>query len=139
MDFVEGLPQSGSANCVLVVVDYFTKYGHFLPHRHPFTSAGVTKVFMADVYKLHGMPSAIVTDRNKIFTSLFWKELFAIADVQLQMSSAYHPQSDGKTEHLNQTMETFLWCFVNAYPTKWFQWLPLAELWYNTCDHSAIG
>jgi len=55
------------------------------------------------------------------------------------MSSAYHPQSDGKTEHLNQTMETFLRCFVNACPTKWFQWLPLAEFWYNTCDHSAIG
>ena len=139
MDFVEGLPKSGSADCVLVVVDYFTKYAHFLPLHHPFTAASVAKVFMAQVYKLHGLPSAIVTDRDRVFTSQFWKELFSSADVQLQMSSAYHPQSDGQTERLNQTMDTFLWCFVNACPTKWFQWLPLAEFWYNTCEHSAIG
>ena len=71
MDFVEGLPQSGSTNCMLVVVDYFTKYGHFLPLRRPFISTGVAKVFMANVYKLHSMLSAIVTDRDKMFTSLF--------------------------------------------------------------------
>lgn len=118
MDFVEGLPKSGSADCVLVVVDYFTKYAHFLPLHHPFTAASVAKVFMAQVYKLHGLPSAIVTDRDRVFTSQFWKELFSSADVQLQMSSAYHPQSDGQTEHLNQTMDTFLRCFVNACPTK---------------------
>lgn len=139
MDFVEGLPKSGSADCVLVVVDYFTKYAHFLPLHHPFTAASVAKVFMAQVYKLHGLPSAIVTDRDRVFTSQFWKELFSSADVQLQMSSAYHPQSDGQTEHLNQTMDTFLRCFVNACPTKWFQWLPPAEFWYNTCERSAIG
>lgn len=96
-------------------------------------------MFMAQVYKLHGLPSTIVTDRDRVFTSLFWKELFSITDVQLQMSSAYHPQSDGQTEALNQTMETFLRCFVNACPTKWLQWLPLAKFWYNTSQHSAIG
>jgi len=91
------------------------------------------------MYKLHGLSLAIVTDRNRIFTSLFWKELFALADVQLQMTSAYHPQSDGQTERLNQTMETFLRCFVNACPPKWSQWLPFAKFWYNTSEHSAIG
>jgi hypothetical protein len=55
------------------------------------------------------------------------------------MSSSYHPQSDGQTERVNQTMETFLRCFVNACPSKWLNWLPLAEFWYNSCDHSAIG
>jgi len=55
------------------------------------------------------------------------------------MSSAYHPQSDGQTERLNQTMETFLRCFVSACPSKWLQWLPLAEFWYNSSPHSAIG
>jgi len=79
MDFVEGLPKSGSADCVLVVVDYFTKYAHFLPLHHPFTAASVAKVFMAQVYKLHGLPSAIVTDRDRVFTSQFWKELFSSA------------------------------------------------------------
>jgi hypothetical protein len=138
LDFVEGLPTSGSANCILVVVDSFTKYGHFLPLHHPFTATTVAKLFMNQIYRLHGLPSAIVSDRDKIFTSKFWSELFRLADVTLNMSSSYHPQSDGQTERLNQTMETFLRCFVNARPSKWLEWIPLAEYWYNCCHHSAI-
>lgn len=91
MDFVEGLPTSGNANCVLVVVDYFTKYAHFLALHHPFTATKVAKLFLDQVYKLHGLPSAIVSDRDRIFTSQFLKELFALADVQLHMSTSYHP------------------------------------------------
>lgn len=66
-DFVEGLPQSGSANCILVVVDSFTKYSHFLPLHHPFTAAAVAKVFLNNVYKLHGMPASIVSDRSCVY------------------------------------------------------------------------
>jgi hypothetical protein len=90
LHFVEGLPRSGHANCVLVVVDYFTKYGHFLPLSHPITAAVVAKTFISNVYKLHGMPSAIVSDRDKIFTSAFWKDLFSLAGVELHMSTSYH-------------------------------------------------
>jgi hypothetical protein len=64
--------------------------------------------------------------------------LFRLADVALHMTSSYHPQSDGQTERLNQTMETFLRCFVNVCPSKWLNWLSLAEFWYNTSEHSAI-
>jgi hypothetical protein len=84
------------------------------------------------------MPLAIVSDRNIIFNSNLWKELFALAGVKLQMSSSYHPQSDGQIERLNQTMETFLRCFVNACPSKWLHWLSLAEFWYNSSTHSAL-
>jgi hypothetical protein len=94
MDFIEGLPTSGAANCIMVVVDKFTKYAHFLPFKHPYTAAVVANVFLDNVYKLHGMPSAIVSDRDKVFTSKLWKELFELAKVKLCMSSAYHPQSD---------------------------------------------
>ena len=139
LDFVEGLPRSGNANCILVVVDSFTKYGHFIPLLHPFTAQHVAKVFLNHIYKLHGLPSVIISDRDRIFTSSFWKELFRAADVSLRMSSSYHPQSDGQTECLNQTMETFLRCFVNACPHKWSSWLGLAEFWYNTSPHSATG
>jgi transposase InsO family protein len=81
----------------------------------------------------------IISDQDWIFTSVFWKELFRLADVSLHMSSSYHLQLDGQTERLNQTMETFLCCFVNACPNKWFSWLSLAEFWYNTSPHSATG
>lgn len=138
MDFVEGLPNSAGFTCVLVVVDLFSKYAHFL-QLHPFTAMSVANVFHNSVYKLHGMLSSIISDRDKIFTSKLWKELFKLADVNLSMSSAYHPQSDGQTERVNRCMKTFLRCFVHACPNSWSQWLSLAEYWYNTCPHSATG
>lgn len=139
MDFIEGLPTSGGMNTILVVIDKFTRYGHFIPLRHPFTAASVAKLFLNHVYRLHGMPTSIMTDRDRIFTSHFWQALFKLADVQLNMSSAYHPQTDGQTERVNQCLETFLRCFVHSCPTQWLHWLALAEYWYNTSFHSALG
>lgn len=139
MDFVEGLPRSSNMNCILVVVDSFTKYAHFLTLAHPFTAAGVAQLFLDQVYCLHGLPDSIVSDRDRIFTSHFWDELLRLAGVNLRMSSSYHPQSDGQTERLNQSMETYLRCFVNACPTKWSKWVSLAEFWYNSTHHSTIG
>lgn len=81
----------------------------------------------------------MVTDRDKIFTSKLWTELFNMAGTQLRMSSAYHPQSDGQTERVNQCLEAFLRCFVQGCPNQWVKWLHLAEFWYNTCYHSALG
>lgn len=88
LDFVEGLPRSGQ---VLVVVDKYSKFAHFLPLRHPFTALLVAKAYMDQVYKLHGMPSSLISDRDCVFTRTLWKELFGLAGVQLRMSSAYHP------------------------------------------------
>lgn len=139
MDFVEGFPTSQSSNCSLVVVDKFTKYGHVIPLKHPFTALSVAKLFMARIYKLHGLPNAIISDRGRIFLSHLWQELFHLVGVQLCMSSAYHPQSDGQTERVNQCMETFLRCFVHACPSQWSHWISLAEYWYNTSLHSALG
>ena len=138
MDFVEGLPQSHGYNCILVVVDRFSKFSHFLALKHPFIALSVAKIFMQQVYRLHGLPSSIISDRDKIFLSTLWQELFKLADVQLKMSSAYHPQTDGQTERVNQCMKTFLRCFVHATPVKWFEWLHLAEFWYNSSWHSAL-
>lgn len=108
MNFIEGLPRSQRYDCILVVVDLFTKYEHVLPLSHPFSAITVAQSFFQHIYKLHGLPSAIVLDRDKIFTSTSWKELFKLAGVSLLMSSSYHPQTDGQTERVNQCLETYL-------------------------------
>jgi hypothetical protein len=102
LDFIEGLPRSGQANSILVVVGRFSKYIHFLQLSHPFTTAIVAQLFLTNIYKLHGMPQAIIFDRDKIFTNQLCQELFRLADVRLLMSSSYHPQTDGQTERVNQ-------------------------------------
>jgi hypothetical protein len=138
MDFIEGLPRSGYANCLMVVVDRFSKFAHFIPLSHPFNAQQVAQLFLDNIYRLHGMPTHIISDRDRIFTSTFWRELFRLAHTQLCLSSAYHPQSDGQTERVNQCLETFLRCFVHSCPRQWLKWIPLAEYWYNTCEHSSL-
>jgi len=127
MEFIEGLPSSDQYNCILVIVDKLSEYSHFIKVKHPFSALQIAKLYMEHVYKLHGMPQAIVSDRDKIFTSLLWKELFKLSGTSLCMSSAYHPQSDGQTERVNQCIQAYLRCFIHSTPAKWSQWLHLAE------------
>ena len=74
MDFIEGLPLSKGYNVIMVIVDRFNKYSHFIPMAHPYTSATVAKTFMENIFKLHGMPQSIISDRDAIFTSNFGKK-----------------------------------------------------------------
>lgn len=94
---------------------------------------------MDHIYKLHRMPVAIVSDIDKVFTSQLWQELFKLSGTELRMSSAYHPQSDGQTERVNKSVEAFFRCFIQACPSKWAEWLTLAEFWYNTNFHSSLN
>lgn len=98
----------------------------------------MAKLFLDIIYKLHGLPVNIVSDRDKVFTSLFWGELFKLLGTKLSLSSAYHPQSDGQTERLNQCLEQYLRCMVHSHPKQWLKWLPMAEFWYNTNYHSSL-
>lgn len=119
-------------------MDKFFKYAHFLPLSHPFTALQVALVYMNNIFKLHGLPTAIVSDRDKIFTSAVWQELFKLTGTTLRMSTTYHPQTDGQTERVNQCLETYLRCFVRACTSKLSQSLSLAEFWYNTSYHSTL-
>lgn len=139
MDFIEGLPKSEGFSVILVVVDRLSKYAHFIPIKHPYTAVSIAQVFMDNVVKLHGLPNSIVTDRDTIFISKFWRELFKLYKVNLHLTTAYHPQSDGQTERVNQCVEMYLRCAVQDSPRAWKSRLSLAELWYNSSLHTALG
>jgi len=139
LDFVEGLPKVDIYSVILVVVDRFTKYTHFMALKHPYTALSVAKVLYDNVIKLHGMPQSMVSDRDKVFTSHVWTELFKLEGVQLKLSTAYHRQTDGQIERVNQCLEMYLRCSISAVPRQWKAWQPQAEFWFNTTFHSSLG
>lgn len=108
---------------MIVVVDRLSKYAHFIGVAHPYTAASITQLFVDHVFKLHGIPASIISDRDPIFLSSFWKEFLKMHRSKLCLSSGYHPQTDGQTEIVNKCLETYLHCFTSAQPRKWFQWL----------------
>ncbi|XP_068644724.1 uncharacterized protein [Aristolochia californica] len=119
MDFIDGLPKSSGKYVILVVVDRFSKYGHLRPMAHPYTVTHVTQGFMDQIVRLHGLLESITNDRDAIFTSNFWTDLFKLHGTKLAFSSAYHPQTGGQTEVVNHTLEMYLRCFEGDTPHSW--------------------
>lgn len=132
MDFITNLPTSNGFTVIMVVVDRFLKGVHLGALPTGFTAFRVAGLFIDTVCKLHGFPKSIVSDRDPIFLSKFWKELFRLSGTRLRLSTTYHPQSDGQTEVMNRILEQYLRCFVHDQPSTWHQYLSLAEWSYNT-------
>lgn len=139
MDFITNLPPSNHKTTIWVIVDRLTKFAHFIALPVSFTATSLAPIFISEIYKLHAAPKTIVSDRDRIFVSQFWRSLFKHLGTTLSFSSSYHPQTDGQTEVLNRCLETYLRCFVSDEPHLWVRFLSLAEFWYNTSHHSAIG
>lgn len=131
MDFIEAFPKVGGKSVVLTIVDRFSKYAHFITLGHPYSATTVAKAFFEGIVRLHGFPCSIVSDRDTVFTSNFWSELFKLAGVKLNMSSAFHPQSDGQSEVVNRIITMYLRCLAGDRPKTWLKWLPWAEFCYN--------
>ena len=112
MDFVSGLPKSQRLDTVMVVVDRLTKYVHFIGLSHPYSISKVAALFAQNVLKLHGMLASIVSAK-------LWAELFKLQGVQLAISSAYHPQTDGQTEVVNKCSKHYLRSFSTDRPIEW--------------------
>jgi hypothetical protein len=138
LDFVEALPRVRGKSVILTVVDRFSKYCHFIPLAHPYSAESVAQAFFADIVRLHGMPQSMVSDRDPVFTSTFWKELMRLMGTKLHMTSAFHPQSDGQTEAANRVIAMYLRCFTGDRPRQWLRWLPWAEYTYNTAYQSSL-
>ena len=103
----------------MVLVDKLTKAAHFIPVKSTHKTDDISNIFMKEIFKLHGFPKAIVSDRDVKFTSNFWKWLFVDLGTKLNFSTAYHPQTDGQTERVNQVLEDMLRMYVMDKPTKW--------------------
>ena len=112
MDFIEGILKYGGKTIVLVVVDHLSKYSHFFALIHPHTASSVAQIFMDQIFRIHGIPSSIVSDCDATFTSNFWTKLFRLTGTKLNMSSGYHPQTDCQIEVINKCLETYLRCFT---------------------------
>ena len=132
MDFITGFQMSWRQHdSIMVVVDKLTKETHFIPVISMHKTDDIAKIFMKDIFKLHGLPKAIVSGRDFKFTSNFWKGMFAYLGTKLNFSIAYHPQTDDKTERENQVLEDMLRMYVMDKPSKWEDYLHLVEFAYT--------
>jgi len=131
MDFITELPTS-SEGCdqLWVIINRFTKMAQFIPLQEK-PAVDLAIIFAQEVWKHHGLPADIVSDRDSRFTSEVWKELLQLFGIRARMSTAFHPQTDSQMERLNQTIEAYLRAFVSKEQDDWVRLLPMAEFAYN--------
>ncbi|VFQ58328.1 unnamed protein product [Cuscuta campestris] len=139
MDFITGLPPSRGFTVIMVVVDRLTKYAHFGTVCAGYDAPKVAQLFLEVVVKHHGFPVDIISDRDSVFMSLFWRELMRLSGTTLKYSTAYHPQTDGQTEVTNRSLEQYLRAFTHERQRRWSLFLPWAELALNCSHHDTIG
>src|SRR5271163_1772770 len=137
VDFITELPEANGKDCIMVVVDSVTKRSHFIDTVTTISAVGSARLYINHVWKHHGLPQKVLSDRGPQFVAEFTRELYRLLGIKLAATTAYHPQGDGQTERVNQELEQYLRVFINQRQDDWDGLLPLAEFQYNNHVHSA--
>jgi len=136
-DFITKLPIAQGYNSILVVVDRLTKMVYFIPTIEKTLAEGLARLFRDNVWKLHGLPESIVLDRGLQFTAGIMQKLNRMLGIESKLSTAFHPQTDGQMERVNQELEQYLRMFIDHRQEQWPGWLGMAEFAYNNKTHSS--
>uniref|UniRef100_A0A3B3DGY8 Gypsy retrotransposon integrase-like protein 1 n=1 Tax=Oryzias melastigma TaxID=30732 RepID=A0A3B3DGY8_ORYME len=139
MDFVTGLPSSAGNTTILTVVDRFSKMAHFIPLPKLPSAKEMAEILVQHIFRLHGFPRDIVSDRGPQFIARFWAEFCRLLGVTVSLSSGFHPQSNGQSERLNQQLETGLRILCSRDPSSWAQNVVWVEYAHNSLPSSATG
>ena len=132
MDFITSLLKSKKQDSsIFSVIDKLSKEAHFIPMKSTYTEVNIVDIFLKEIFRLHEIPKEIISDRDVKFTGNFWRCIFYGLGTQLNFSTAYHLQIDRKTERVNQIVEDMLRMYVMNNPTKWEDYLHIAEFVYN--------
>ena len=137
MDFIVGLPPAQDFNSILCVVYRLTKMAHFIPCRDNIKATELATLFIDNVFKLHGLPETIISDRGSLFISKFWQGLMKKLNVTTSLTSSYHPRSDGQTERTNGILIQYLRMYCSSTQRNWPQLLPFAEFCYNNASQAS--
>ncbi|WVZ52193.1 hypothetical protein U9M48_003277 [Paspalum notatum var. saurae] len=139
MDFIVGLPHTQKGyDYIWVIIDRLTKTAHFIPVKTTYRAKQYAELYISQVVSLHGIPWTITSDRGSLFVSCFWEQLQDALGTNLVQSSAYHPQTSGQVERVNQILEDMLRACALTYSTKWDECLPLAEFAYNNSYQKSL-
>ncbi|GKE26140.1 putative reverse transcriptase domain-containing protein, partial [Tanacetum coccineum] len=139
MDFITKPPKTSNGHDIIwVIVDHLTKSAHFIPTRETDSMETLTRLYIKEIVSRHGVPITIISDRDSHFTSRFWQSLQKALGTQLDISKAYHPETDGQSERTIQTLEDMLRACVTDFGKGWEKHLTLVEFSYNNSYHANI-
>ncbi|MBW0556803.1 hypothetical protein O181_096518 [Austropuccinia psidii MF-1] len=137
MDFITQLPFSNNFYSILVVVDRFSKMAIFIPAYGTITALELAKIFISHVFSKHGLPVSMVSDRGSLFFSSFWTNLYRQLKISRDLSTAFHPETDGQTERVNKILGQYLWMYFSYHQDSWHTCLHLAVFSYYNAENSS--
>ena len=139
MDWIVDLPESNGYTQIWVIVDRFTTMSHLIPLRTKTSAKDIAQIFRKEIWKTHGLLTDIVSDRDTKITSHFWQVLMDLLGIKAKLSTAFHPETDGQTERVNQTIEQYLRHYCSWKQDDWDELLPMAEFAYNSAKSETTG